>query len=304
MPSLETTVGSVGLRTPIIGACGTVGSVVEMAGVADLNTYGAMVAKSVSLEPWAGRPAPRMAPVGSGMLNGIGIQNPGIASWAATIGPQIPTLDVPVWGSAVGGSPAEFAEVAIGLVEAGVAAVEINLSCPNLEKGSIFALDPAASSRVTSAVRSAVDVPLGAKLSPDSEDIAAVVEAVMTAGADWVVLGNTVRGFGIDIATRRPLITGGVGGYSGPPIKPIALRSVYEVSRAFPTVPIIGCGGISNTSDVIEFLLAGASAVAVGTAHFARPRITSSLVKGMSRFMKKHGVETIGELVGSVQPWM
>ncbi len=303
MRSHQTTVGPVELRTPIIGACGTVGSVVEMAGVADLSAYGAMVAKSVSLEPWAGRPAPRIAPVGSGMLNGIGIQNPGIVSWAASIGPQISTLDVPVWGSAVGGSPAEFAQVAVGLVDAGVATVEINLSCPNLEKGSILALDPKASGRVTSAVRSAVEVPLGAKLSPDSENIAAVVDAVMDAGADWVVLGNTVRGFGIDIATRRPLITGGVGGYSGPPIKPIALRSVYEVSRAFPTVPIVGCGGISRASDVIEFLLAGASAVAVGTAHFARPRIAASLLKGIRRFMKKHGVEGIGELVGSVKPW-
>ncbi|NOX24099.1 MAG: dihydroorotate dehydrogenase [Actinobacteria bacterium] len=303
MHSLETSLASVSLRTPIIGACGTVGSVVEMAGVADLGMYGAMVAKSVSLEPWPGRPAPRMAPVGTGMLNGIGIQNPGVAAWADTVGPQISGLNVPVWGSAVGGSPAEFAAVASGLVSAGVGAIELNLSCPNLEHGSIFALDPVASAAVVAAARSAVSAPLGAKLSPDSENICAVVDAVMTAGADWVVLGNAVRGFGIDIATRRPLITGGIGGYSGSPIKPIALRSVFEAAQAFPEVPIVGCGGVSTAEDVIEFMLAGASAVAVGTAHFARPRIAATLVKGIARYLKKHRLESVSELIGGVQLW-
>jgi dihydroorotate dehydrogenase (NAD+) catalytic subunit len=303
MHSLETSLASVDLRTPIIGACGTVGSVVEMAGVADLGLYGAMVAKSVSLEPWTGRPAPRIAPAGTGMLNGIGIQNPGVATWAGTVGPQIAGLNVPVWGSAVGGSPDEFAAVASGLVGAGVAAVELNLSCPNLKHGSIFALDPVASAAVVAGARSAVSVPLGAKLSPDSENICAVVDAVMTAGADWVVLGNTVRGFGIDIATRRPLLTGGIGGYSGPPIKPIVLRSVFEAAQAFPDVPIVGCGGVSTAEDVIEFMLAGASAVAVGTAHFARPRIATALVKGIERYLKKHRIESISELIGGVQPW-
>ncbi len=303
MHSLETSLASVSLRTPIIGACGTVGSVVEMAGVADLGLYGAMVAKSVSLEPWTGRPAPRIAPAGTGMLNGIGIQNPGVAAWADTVGPQIAGLNVPVWGSAVGGSPAEFAVVASGLVGAGVAAVELNLSCPNLKHGSIFALDPVASAAVVAAARSAVSAPLGAKLSPDSENICAVVDAVMTAGADWVVLGNTVRGFGIDIATRRPLITSGIGGYSGPPIKPIVLRGVFEAARAFPDVPIVGCGGVSTAEDVIEFMLAGASAVAVGTAHFARPRIAATLVKGIARYLKKHRLESVSELIGGVQLW-
>jgi dihydroorotate dehydrogenase (NAD+) catalytic subunit len=303
MISLETALATTVLRSPLIGACGTVGSVVEMAGVVDETAYGAMVAKSVSPEARSGRPAPRIAPAGAGMLNGIGIQNPGIASWVATIGPQISNLGVPVWGSAVGGSPADFAEVADGLATAGVEAVEINLSCPNLDHGKMFALDSMESKRVVEAVRSAVDVPIGAKLSPDAERIVEIADAVMSAGADWVVIGNTVRGFAVDIETRKPLITGGIGGYSGPPIKPIALRCVYEVSQSLPGVPIIGCGGISDARDVIEFLLAGASAVAVGTAHFADPRIATNMVRGLRRYMSNHQVESIGELVGGVIPW-
>lgn len=304
MEGLAAAVGNMHLATPLVGASGTVGSVVDFASVADLSMYGAMVAKSVSEEPWTGRKAPRMAPAGTGMLNGIGIQNPGIDSWKAAIGPQIASLGVPVWGSAVGVDPDEFASVATGLEAAGVAAIEVNLSCPNLESGTMFALDQRGASEVVAAVRSAVSIAVGAKLSPNAENIVEIAAAVTSAGADWVVLGNTVWGFGIDIETRRPSLTGGVGGYSGPPIKPIALRCVYEVHRALPDVSIIGCGGISTAADVIEFLLAGASAVQIGTAHFAQPRVASAIVKDLLAYLRRHDIEQISDLMGRVQPWL
>lgn len=304
MDRLTVAVGNTRLATPLVAASGTVGSVVDFATVADLSMYGAMVAKSVSGEPWSGRKPPRMAPSGTGMLNSIGIQNPGIESWKAAVGPKLSAVGVPVWGSTVGTKPDEFAFVATGLEAAGVAAIEVNLSCPNLETGTMFALDVQAACEVVAAVRHAVSLAVGAKLSPNSENIVEIADAVTGAGADWIVLGNTVRGFGIDIETRRPLLTGGIGGYSGPPIKPIALRCVYEVHQALPDVSIIGCGGISNAADVIEFMLAGASAVQIGTAHFARPRVVSAIVKDLLAYLRRHDIEQISELVGAVQPWL
>ena len=303
MTDMRVELGPVELRTPLIGACGTVGSVIEFAAVTDLSVYGAAVAKSVSGEPWQGRVPPRIAPTGIGMLNGIGIQNPGIDEWARTVGPELPTLPVPVWGSAVGNTAAEFAKVATGLAGAGVAAIEVNLSCPNLEGEKMFALDPVAAAEVVAEVARAVGIPVGAKLSPNSEDIVAIADAVATAGADWVVLTNTAWGAGFDTETRRPLLSGVVGGYSGSPVKPLALRCVWEVSQAFPTLPIVGCGGINAGTDVAEFLLAGASAVAIGTAHFAEPRAGVRILREFRKYCKRHGLGTASELTGGAIPW-
>jgi dihydroorotate dehydrogenase (NAD+) catalytic subunit len=268
-----------------------------MDGVADLTVYGAAVAKSVSVEPWSGRPAPRVAPAGIGMLNGIGIQNPGIDQWIQDHGLAIRQLPVPVWGSAVGHSVEDFARVAESLAAAGVQAIEINLSCPNLD-GHLIALDPSLSAKVTSAVKSAVEVPVGAKLSPNSVDIASVAAACAEAGADWVVLTNTVWGAGIDIETRRPLLSGVIGGYSGPPLKPIALRCVIEVHRAIPDLPIVGCGGVASGADVIEYLLAGASAVGLGTVHFAEPRAGRRILREVERLCRRLGVARVEDLIG------
>lgn len=303
MVSLATTLGSVELRSPLIAACGTFGSVVEFAATAPLERYGAAVAKSVSIEPWTGRPAPRVAPAGEGMLNGIGIQNPGVQAWSETIGPQLRRLDVPVWGSAVGHHVEDFAPVGVRLEAAGVAAVEANLSCPNLDGGPMFALDAGLAAKVVGSVVDAVDVPVGAKLSPNSEDIVRIAGAVAEAGAAWVVLGNTVWGAGFDIETRRPKLSGVVGGYSGAPLKPISLRCVWEVAQAFPELPIVGCGGVRRGDDVVEYLLAGASAVAIGTAHFDRPRIADRITRELERYARRHDVATITELVGAAEPW-
>jgi dihydroorotate dehydrogenase (NAD+) catalytic subunit len=299
----RTTLGPVELRTPLIGAAGTVGSVVDFAGVADLSLYGAAVAKSVSEEPWEGRPAPRLAPSGLGMLNSIGIQNPGIEDWVEQVGPHLADLDVPVWGSAVGKTAAEFGRVAAGLERAGVQAIEINLSCPNLEGHGMFALDRDATGAAVDAVRQTVGLPIGAKLSPNAEDIGAISAAAVAAGADWLVLTNTVWGAGIDVRTRRPLLSGLIGGYSGPPLKPIALRCVLETRRALPEVPIIGCGGVTGGADVVEFLLAGASAVCVGTAHFDRPRIAGKILEEVRLLMAEHEMTSIRDYIGAVQPW-
>jgi dihydroorotate dehydrogenase (NAD+) catalytic subunit len=300
---LGTRLGETSLQSPLVAACGTVGSVVDFAGVADLSLYGAAVAKSVSGTPWPGREEPRLAATGNGMLNGIGIQNPGVREWVETIGPQLGNLATNVWGSVVGKDPDEFAFVAERLTTTDVTAIEVNLSCPNLENGKMFALDTAESARVVRAVRAATTLPVGVKLTPNSEDIVSVAAAVAEAGADWVVLGNTVWGAGFDIETRRPLLSGVIGGYSGAPIKPVALRCVWQVAQALPDLPIIGTGGVACGDDVVEFLLAGASAVGVGTAHFASPRIGARITSQLRRYMASHEIESLGELIGAVEQW-
>lgn len=300
---LSTSLGPIDLRSPLIAASGTVGSVWEWAEVADVGPYGAAVAKSVSPEPWGGRPAPRLAPTSSGMLNGIGIQNPGIGSWVEEVGRRIPKLGVPVWGSAVGREAAGFAEVADGLCSAGVSAIEVNLSCPNLEDGEMFSFDAARSRSVVEAVVEVSTVPVGAKLSPNTPDIVSVARACEEAGARFAVLTNTALGFGVSAGTRRPLLSGGVGGYSGPGIKPIAMRCVYEVSSAMPELPIVACGGVSSGSDVVEYLLAGASAVELGTVHFAEPKAGRRVLRETEQVMDDIGASTISELVGQVLSW-
>lgn len=301
--NLTTAVGPLVLSSPLIAASGTVGSVWEWAEVADVRFYGAAVAKSVAPEPWAGWSAPRMAPTSTGMLNGIGIQNPGIDWWVGETWPRAAKVGVPIWGSAVAGDAAGFALVAKGLGTAGVVGVEVNLSCPNLEDGQMFSFDAARSEEVVAAVKSAVTVPIGAKLSPDTPDIVSVAEACQRAGADFVVLTNTARGFGLSLRDRRPLLSGGVGGYSGSGLKPIALRCVFEVSRAMPSLPIVGCGGVTTGSDVVEYLIAGASAVELGTVHLAEPRAGKRIHGELEGLMSELGVSRVTELVATVRDW-
>lgn len=298
---LSVEVGRLRLRSPLVAASGTVGSVVEFARTIDLTAYGAAVAKSVSGDPWPGNSPPRLAPAGLGMLNGIGIQNPGVFAWVAEIGPQLAALPVPVWGSAVGTTVSEYGMVSKSLTGAGVAAIEVNLSCPNLEGGRMFALDPEASADAVRACKEASTVPVGAKLSPNSERIGEVAAAVAKEGADFVTVGNTVFGAGIDLTSRRPVLSGVIGGYSGPPIKPIALRCVIEVYRAVPSLPIIGCGGVSSGRDVIEFMLAGAAAVGLGTVHFAEPRAGRRILAELVEECRRLGVDAVAEFTGAAQ---
>ena len=196
----------------------------------------------------------------------------------------------------------EFARVARSMEEGGIEAIEVNLSCPNLD-GHLFALDPARSTDVIRAVRDAVDVPIGAKLSPNAQDIVAIAAAVHEAGADWVVLTNTALGASIDLRTRRPVLSGTVGGYSGPPLKPLALRCVIEVHRALPDLPIVGLGGVSTGDDVVEYTLAGASAVGIGTGHFAKPRLAKGVLRQIRRRLRRMGENSLSDLVGTMGEW-
>ncbi len=302
MKRLEVRLGPVTLATPLIAASGTLGSVVEFAGTVDLNTYGAATAKSVAPEPWPGRAIHRMAPLEAGMLNGIGVQNPGIDAWLADISPRIAELPTDVWGSVVAHDIDGFAAIAHKMSGSGVTAIEINLSCPNLD-GRPFGLDADISGRIVEAVRAATHLPIGAKLSPDAMPISAVAEAVMAHGADWLVIANTVMGAAIDPITRRPLLSGLIGGYSGAAIRPITLRCVLEVAGDLPDAPIVGCGGISAAEHVVEYVLAGADAVAIGTAHFSKPRIAEKILKNLERYLVRHDVASLASLKGAYEPW-
>ena len=302
MLPLAVTVGPFELTSPLIAAAGTVGSVVEFTRVIDFSLYGAAVAKSVAPEPWSGRIPPRIAPTDAGMLNGIGIQNPGIDVWAGTVGPQLRAIDTSVWGSIVAHDIDGFAEVATKMATTGVGAIEINLSCPNLE-GKPFALDAGHTAQVVASVRAATDLPLGAKLSPDAMPITPVAHAAMGAGADWLVVANTVTGASIDPETRRPSLSGLIGGYSGSAIRPITMRSVLTIARDLPDAPIIACGGVSDARHVVEYMLAGADAVAIGTAHFAEPRVAGKITKNLRKYMARHSVAKLSDLKGAYEPW-
>ena len=236
------------------------------------------------------------------MLNGIGIQNPGIDAWISHTVGEFDRIPTQVWGSAVAHDVDGFAVVASRMAEAGLEAIEVNLSCPNLD-GTPFALDPESAATVIAGVRSAIDSPIGAKLSSDAASIESVAGAVAEAGADWVVVANTVTGAAIDPHTRRPLLSGVTGGYSGEAIRPIAMRSVLRVAQAFPGLPIVACGGVSHGDHVVEYMLAGASAVAIGSAHFASPRIAAKITKQLTAYGDKHGVASISELKGAYRPW-
>jgi len=300
--NLTVELGPLSLKTPLIAASGTVGSVVDFSDSVDFRLYGAAVAKSVSPEPWDGRQPPRIGPAGGGMLNGIGIQNPGIDAWIDLYADAIEKVPTHVWGSVVAHDIPGFALVASKMSQTVVTAIEVNLSCPNLD-GQPFALDPALSAEVVSAVREATSLPIGAKLSPDARPIADVAGAVMDAGVDWVVVANTAMGAAIDPDTRRPVLSGLVGGYSGEAIRPLTMRCVLEIASAFPEVPILACGGVSSAAHVAEYMLAGASAVGIGTAHLAKPRIAASITKDLHRYGRNHSVAHITDLTGAFEPW-
>jgi len=296
---LTTRLSDLELRSPLIAASGTVGSVWEWAETCDVSFYGAAVAKSVSPEPWEGRPPPRLAPTRTGMLNGIGIQNPGIGKWADEMKPHLRSLNVPVWGSAVAHDVTGFGVVSKELEAAGVAAIEVNLSCPNLDDGVMFSFDQGLVSSVISNAAAAVEIPVGAKLSPNTPDIVAAAAAAQDAGAAFVVLTNTAFGLAIDVDERSPVLSGGVGGYSGMGLMPVSLRCVYEVSRALPSFPIVGCGGVTTGRDIIEYLMAGASAVQAGTVHLAEPRAGKRILAELEKELRAMNEERVEGLIGS-----
>jgi dihydroorotate dehydrogenase (NAD+) catalytic subunit len=291
------------LPNPVMVASGTFGYGVEYAKVFDIQRLGAIVTKTTTLSPRRGNLPQRIAETPAGMLNSIGLQNIGITALVRDMAPVYATWKVPVVASIMGFTSGEYAEVASRLegIE-GFAGVELNLSCPNTERGGIeFGQDPASAAAVVRGVLRETSLPVIAKLTPNVTDATAVARAVVDAGANALCVGNTLLGMAIDVDRRRPLIGATYAGLSGPALKPVALRQVFQIAQAVD-VPIIGCGGIATAQDALEFIMAGAMAVQVGTATFANPLAPLEVIDGIERFCAEQGVTDVCELVGAALP--
>ena len=303
MPNLATEFCGLRLSNPIIASSGTFAYGLEFEKIVDLDALGGFVVKGLSREPIDGNPPPRLVETASGMLNSIGLQNIGVRAFVAEKLPKLAKLDTAVFANVFGYQPQDYVEVIRALEDAhGLAGYELNVSCPNTKHGGMqFASDPALLSEVVRMAKKAAQRrPLIVKLSPNVTDIALMGRAAAEAGADAISLVNTFVGLAIDARQRRPMLGAGFGGLSGPAIKPIALRMVYQVAQAV-RVPVIGMGGIANGEDVAEFLECGAVAVQVGTATFWDPKTPMRLVEEFPRFLKKQGIESASELVGTLR---
>ncbi|PKL52527.1 MAG: dihydroorotate dehydrogenase [Nitrospira bacterium HGW-Nitrospira-1] len=301
--NLEVCIGKLRLKNPVMTASGAFGYGEEYAEFIDLNRLGAVVVKGLSLTPKEGNPAPRIVETPSGMLNAIGLQNIGIERFIKEKIPFLKQFNTSVIVNFFGDSIEEYAMAAerLSCVD-GIDGLEMNISCPNKQAGwGIFGTDPKVTHEVVSAVRKKTNLTLIVKLSPNVTDIALMAKVAEDAGADAVSLINTITGMAIDIQTRKPRLANIKGGLSGPAIRPIAVRMVYEVKQAVK-IPVIGLGGIMNADDAIEFIIAGAAAVAVGTANFVNPMATIEILDGIAEYMKTHRIEDIGSLTGTVAP--
>jgi dihydroorotate dehydrogenase (NAD+) catalytic subunit len=299
---LRTRLAHVELPNPILTASGCAGSGRDLAQFVDVAKLGAVVTKSVMLAPRAGRATPRMAETPSGMLNSIGLQGPGIDAFLQRDLPWLLSRGARAVVSIAGSTVDEYAELAARLSGAsGVTAVEVNISCPNVaDRGEVFACDPYAAATVIEAVRDGLrdDIPVFAKLSPDVTDIVAIAGACVTAGADGLSVINTLLGMAIDPHSLRPVLAGTTGGLSGPAIRPVAVRCVWQVHQAFPDVPVIGMGGVCTGWDALELILAGAAAVSVGTAIFHDPSACARIVRELEEELASRGIERAADAIG------
>ena len=299
--NMEVTIAGVTFKNPVMEASGTFGSGMEYSEFVDLNKLGAVVTKGVANVPWPGNPTPRIAETWGGMLNAIGLQNPGIDVFVKRDIPFLKQFDTRIIVNVCGKTTEDYLEVVERLGDEPVDMLEINISCPNVKEGGIaFGQDPKAVEAITRAVKEKARQPVIMKLSPNVTDITVMAKAAEAGGADAISLINTLTGMKIDVERRRFALANRTGGLSGPAIKPVAVRMVYQAARAVK-LPIIGMGGIQNGADALEFILAGASAVAVGTANFHNPRATLDTVEGIRNYMERHGIEDVKELVGSVE---
>lgn len=303
MVNLGVTVASLNLRNPVMTASGTFGYGAEFGGFVDLGRLGAIVVKGLSLAPRRGNPTPRVVETPAGMLNAIGLQNIGVDAFIKEKLPFLRPFATPVIVNFFGDSVDEYVRVAETLSAAeGVSALEMNVSCPNKQAGWIvFGTDPKVMEEVIVAVRRATQMPLIVKLSPNVTDIALMARVAENAGADALSLINTIPGMVIDIGKRAPVLANNTGGLSGPAIRPVAVRMVWQVSCAV-TIPVIGMGGIMNARDALEFLIAGARAVAVGTANFINPITTIEIIEGIGKFLEEEGISDINAVIGSLRP--
>lgn len=299
--STKVTIAGVELKNPVMTASGTFGSGMEYSEFVDLNRLGAVVTKGVANVPWPGNPTPRVAETWGGMMNAIGLQNPGIDTFLERDLPFLKQYDTKVIVNVCGRSTEDYCEVAERLADQPVDLLEINISCPNVKEGGIaFGQNPRAAEEITAAVKKYAGQPVIMKLSPNVTDIGEMARAVQAGGADAISLINTLTGMKIDVNRRTFALANKTGGVSGPAIHPIAVRMVYQAAQAVD-LPIIGMGGIACAEDALEFILAGATAVAVGTANFRNPMTTLEVAEGIEAYMKKQGVQDIRELIGAVR---
>ena len=298
--NMTVNIAGVEWKNPVTTASGTFGSGVEFSEYTDLNRLGAVTTKGVANVPWPGNPTPRVAEVYGGMMNAIGLQNPGIELFCKRDIPFLKQYDTRIIVNVCGKSEEDYCETVERLSEEPVDMLEINISCPNVkEGGSAFGQDPQAAERITKVVKKYAKQPVIMKLSPNVTDIAEMAKAVEAGGADAVSLINTLTGMKIDIHRKQFVLANQTGGVSGPAIHPIAVRMVYQAAQAVK-LPVIGMGGISCAEDAIEFILAGASAVSVGTANFHNPAVTMEIVDGIEEYMKRQGFESIADMRGIV----
>ncbi|MCH8029176.1 MAG: dihydroorotate dehydrogenase [Candidatus Dadabacteria bacterium] len=302
MADISVKLGALELPSPVMAASGTFGFGLEYRDVLDYNKLGAIVTKGVSLKPREGNPMPRIVETPCGMLNSIGLQNPGVESFVGDLLPQVKGLGVPIIVNVFGETVEEYVRVAEMIQSTGaVAGVELNVSCPNVKCGGIhFGANPEMLHEVTKAVREVTDLHLMVKLSPEAAVIEAVSNAAEQAGADSLSAINTIRGMSINIETRKPRIATTTGGLSGPALKPLAVRMVWEASRSV-SIPVVGIGGISTAMDAIEFIIAGASAVQVGTANYTNPRACEEIADGIAVYLEERDIPKLSDIVGSVE---
>jgi dihydroorotate dehydrogenase (NAD+) catalytic subunit len=301
-PDMRVDIGGIEIKNPVMTASGTFGYASEFKELIDLNRLGAIVVKGLSLEPSMGNPPPRIVETPCGMLNAIGLENVGLAAFVKEKLPFLRGLDTPVFVNIYGKSTKEYAELAVRLEDIdGVSGIEVNISCPNVKSGGMaFGAYPESAAEVVRAIRKQTTKPLMVKLSPNVTDITKIAKSVAAEGADSISLINTITGMAIDIETRRPKIANITGGLSGPAIKPVALRMVWQVAQAV-NVPVIGIGGIMTTKDALEFLIAGAVAVQIGTANFINPHATIDIIDGIEAFMMERNITDIADIIATLK---
>lgn len=293
-------IAGITLKNPVMPASGTFGSGQEYSGFIDLNRLGAVVTKGVSLVPWEGNPTPRIMETASGMINAVGLQNPGIDVLIERDLPFLRKFDTKVIVNVCGSTVADYLGAVERLSVQGIDMLEINISCPNVKEGGIaFGQAPNMAAHITREIRKKSTHPIIIKLSPNVTDIAEMAKAVEAAGADAISLINTLTGMKIDVKSRRFALANKTGGLSGPAVHPVAVRMVYEASHAV-SIPVIGMGGVRNAEDALELMLAGATVVAVGTANFANPTVTADIINEIRQFMVAEGIQDIQEMIGAV----
>ena len=301
-PSLSVNIAGIAMKNPVMTASGTFGYGQEFSSLMDVNRLGGLVVKGLSLKPTAGNPPPRTIETCGGMLNAIGLENVGLERFIEEKWPYLRSLNTAVFLNIYGQTEADYADLAEKIDGLdGISGIELNISCPNVKAGGLaFGLDPKMAFHLTKSVRRKTDLPIIVKLSPNVTNVVDIARGVERAGADALSLINTITGMAVDVKTRRPKLANTVGGLSGPAVKPIALRMVWQVVNAVE-IPVIGIGGITNTQDALEFLVVGAKAVQVGTANFVNPKTSLEIIDGLATYLSENNISDINHLIGSLR---